>query len=187
LPDYAQAALFTPLGITAFEWIRGRDGTPSAASGLRLKPRDLLRIGQLIIQGGRWEGRQVVPPAWIEASFRPAVTIDGPLRYGLHWYLGEAPVAAKSRQRLEAWVGAFGNGGQRLFVMPGLELAVVIAAGNYDQPDQGQMPLRLWRDIVLPSLILSRPRAITRVGRQGRWESRRRADESAQLRRRERD
>jgi CubicO group peptidase (beta-lactamase class C family) len=154
LPDHAETVLFGPLGIAQFEWIRGQDGAPSAASGLRLTPRDLLLIGQLIIQGGRWEGRPVVPPSWIEASFRSAVVIDGPVRYGLHWYLGEAPVAAKSGRRLEPWVGAFGNGGQRLFVMPGPELAVVITAGNYNQPDQFQMPLRLWRDIVLPGLIV---------------------------------
>ena len=154
LPDHAETVLFGPLGIAQFEWIRGQDGAPSAASGLRLTPRDLLRVGQLIIQGGRWEGRPVVPPSWIEASFRSAVAIDGPVRYGLHWYLGEAPVATKSGRRLEPWVGAFGNGGQRLFVMPGLELAVVITAGNYNQPDQSQMPLRLWRDIVLPGLIV---------------------------------
>jgi CubicO group peptidase (beta-lactamase class C family) len=54
LPDYARAALFAPLGITTFDWIRGQDGTPSAASGLRLAPRDLARIGQLIIQRGRF-------------------------------------------------------------------------------------------------------------------------------------
>jgi CubicO group peptidase (beta-lactamase class C family) len=154
LPDYGRTALFAPLGITAFEWITGRDGTPSAASGLRLTPRDLLRIGQLIVQGGRWEGRPVVPPAWLEASFRPAAVVEGPVRYGLHWYLGEARVAGTSGPRLERWAGAFGNGGQRLLVMPGLELAVAITAGNYDQPGQSQMPLRLWRDILLPRLIV---------------------------------
>jgi CubicO group peptidase (beta-lactamase class C family) len=80
LPDYARAALFAPLGITAFDWIKGQDGTPSAASGLRLAPRDLARIGQLVIQRGRWDGRQVVPASWIDASFRPVVRIDEHVR-----------------------------------------------------------------------------------------------------------
>jgi CubicO group peptidase (beta-lactamase class C family) len=152
LPDYARAALFAPLGITAFDWIKGQDGTPSAASGLRLAPRDLARVGQLIVQRGRWDGRPVVPLSWIEASFRPVVTIDEPVRYGLHWYLGELPVRAGSGSRREPWVGAFGNGGQRLYVVPGLELVVAITAGNYNQRDQRQMPLKLWRDLVMPSL-----------------------------------
>jgi hypothetical protein len=64
------------------------------------------------------------------------------------------PVEAGSGSRLESWIGAFGNGGQRLYVVPGLELAVAITAGNYDQPGQGQMPLKLWRDTVLPSLTV---------------------------------
>ena len=154
LPDYAGAALFAPLGITTFDWIRGRDGTPSAASGLRLAPRDLARIGQLIVQRGRWDGRQVVPASWIEASLQPAVAVDEDTRYGWHWYLGAAAVTAGSGRRVEPWVGAFGNGGQRLYVVPGLELVVAIAAGNYDRPDLRPMPLTLWRDIVLPSLTV---------------------------------
>jgi CubicO group peptidase (beta-lactamase class C family) len=152
LPDYARAALWVPLGITSSDWTRSPDGTPSAASGLRLTPRDLARVGQLIVQRGRWEGRAVVPDSWLEASLRPAVTIDERVRYGLHWYLGEMPVATRSGTRREPWVGAFGNGGQRLIVMPGLELVIAITAGNYDQPGQREMPLALWRDLVLPAV-----------------------------------
>jgi hypothetical protein len=72
----------------------------------------------------------------------------------MHWYLGEVPVTVKSERRLEPWVGAFGNGGQRLYVVPGLELVVAVTAGNYNQPGQGQMPLALWRDLVIPSLTV---------------------------------
>src|SRR5262249_12972086 len=113
LPEYARTVLFAPLGITAFDWIKGADGTPSAASGLRLAPCELARIGQLIMDHGRWGGRQVVPGPWIEASVRPRVAIDERTRYGLHWYLGEVPVTTRSEPRVESWVGAFGNGGQR--------------------------------------------------------------------------
>jgi CubicO group peptidase (beta-lactamase class C family) len=154
LSDYAEATLFAPLGITAFDWIKGRDGTPSASSGLRLTPRDLARIGQLIIQRGRWDDRPVVPGSWLEASFRPAVTIDEHTRYGWHWYLGEVPVTARPGSRMEPWIGAFGTGGQRLYVAPGLDMVVAITAGNYHRPDLRPMPLTLWRDIVLPSLIV---------------------------------
>jgi CubicO group peptidase (beta-lactamase class C family) len=76
LPDFARAALFEPMGIRTFEWARGRDGIASAASGLRLRPRDLLRLGRMVLDGGRWNGRAIVPADWIAASRTPAVPTD---------------------------------------------------------------------------------------------------------------
>lgn len=53
----ARQELFAPLGVGEAEWIRYADGTPIAASGLRLRPRDLLKIGQMVLDGGAWLGR----------------------------------------------------------------------------------------------------------------------------------
>lgn len=145
LPDFARAVLFRPLDINAFEWLRGADGTPSSASGLRLTPRDLARIGQMVLQNGQWNGHAVVPAAWIEAMSQTRIPIDGPLQYGYQWYLGT--LAGGHR-----WVGAMGNGGQRLFVMPSLDLLLVTTFGNYDQPDQWKPPLALLLETVLPAL-----------------------------------
>lgn len=144
LPEFARTALFEPLGITAFEWASGRDGVASAASGLRLRPRDLLRIGLLVLQRGRWNERQVVPAAWLDASFAPAVPTGEGLEYGRLWYIGTIGP--------RRWVGANGNGGQRLYVMPDADLAVAVVCGNYNRPGQGMTPLRIWRDIVLANL-----------------------------------
>jgi CubicO group peptidase (beta-lactamase class C family) len=81
------------------------------------------------------------------------VTIDERTRYGRHWYLGEVPVTAKSGQRSEHWVGAFGNGGQRLYVVPGLELAVVITAATTTSWVRDRCHSH-WRAIVWPSLTV---------------------------------
>lgn len=150
LPDYAHEVLFAPLGVGQTAWSHGGDGEPLAASGARMTPRDLARIGQLVLQRGQWGGRQVVPAAWIEASTQARVTIDRPFRYGWHWYLGEAQAAGKP----QAWIGAVGNGGQRLFVAPDLGLVMAMTAGNYNKPTQSQMPTRLFREIVLPSVLV---------------------------------
>jgi CubicO group peptidase (beta-lactamase class C family) len=56
LVDFARDALFAPLGITQLDWWRGRDRIPAAASGLRLTTRDLLRVGAVLLDGGRWQG-----------------------------------------------------------------------------------------------------------------------------------
>jgi CubicO group peptidase (beta-lactamase class C family) len=150
LPEFASEVLFEPLGISAFEWATGRDGIASAASGLRLRPRDLLRIGALLLGQGEWGGRRVVSGAWLDASFTPAIPTGDGLEYGRLWYLGDAPVPAFSGSR--RWVAGFGNGGQRLCLMPDARLAVVIFSGNYDAPDHWLTPTRIWREIVVANL-----------------------------------
>ena len=76
LLDYAREKLFQPLGIADIEWILGWNGEPRAASGLRLRPRDLAKIGQLVLNQGNWEGRQIVPRSWLEASFKHRVPAE---------------------------------------------------------------------------------------------------------------
>ncbi len=153
LPDFAQEILFGPLGITRTEWESGRDGEAIAASGLRMTPRDLARIGAALLDGGRWNGRQVVPKDWLATSFTPAVSMPDGRRYGCHWYLGAVPMDDGTRRvRWEETVSAIGNGGQRLFLLPRLELAVAVTAGNYDAPDHWRPPMVIVRDVVLPAL-----------------------------------
>lgn len=165
LPDYARQALFDPLGLGPTEWLSSKDtwvaekygpgdGEPAAASGLRMRPRDLARIGQLILDDGKVDGRQVVSSSWLAQCLMPRVSCDEMRRYGYQWYLGDMEFRdAKGAVRLEHWVGCFGNGGQRLFVWPELELVVVVTAGNYSAPNQWQPPIRVVREVVLPSLI----------------------------------
>jgi len=114
LQEFARMALFEPLGITAFAWATGEDGIASAASGLSLRPRDLLRIGELVLARGEWGGRQVVSPAWLDASFKPAVATGDGLAYGRLWFLGKATTPALVGP--QHWMAAFGNGGQRLWL-----------------------------------------------------------------------
>lgn len=78
LPEYGREALFAPLGIDNFEWMAGPDGVASAASGLRLAPRDLARIGELVLADGEWGGRQIVSASWIQAIGTPRRTRPGP-------------------------------------------------------------------------------------------------------------
>src|SRR5258707_6795277 len=70
IEDYARAKLFEPLGITDVEWVGDLAGMPAAASGLRLRPRDLAKFGSLYLHGGRWNSKQVVPEDWVARSTR---------------------------------------------------------------------------------------------------------------------
>jgi len=152
LPDVARRVLFAPLGIDAFDWMSGDDGVAAAASGLRLTPRSLVRIGELVLAGGVWNGGQVVPARWLDRALRPFVAIEEDFEYGYQWYLGTTdpkvgPGGARTR-----WVGGIGNGGQHLFVATDLDLVVVVTAGNYDTEDQWVTPTTVIDDVVLPSI-----------------------------------
>jgi CubicO group peptidase (beta-lactamase class C family) len=158
LHAFAREVLFDPLGMGPTDWFVGRDGELIAASGIRMLPRDLAKIGQLMLRGGVWEDRVVVPSEWIARCTTPVVPIDEVREYGYHWYLGrfgfETPAAPRwNRSRLERYWNASGNGGQRLFVIPGLELLVVTTSGNYDTPDQRLPPTRVVREVVLPAIL----------------------------------
>ncbi len=152
LPEFARQNLFAPLGIERFEWAAGADGIHSAASGLRLTARDLARIGDLVLAGGARDGREIVPGDWIESLSRPAIATGDGLDYGRHWFLG-ADRAPAFGAAPKPWSGAFGNGGQRLMLMPEAGLAMVLFAGNYNAPDAWVAPMRIWREIVLANLI----------------------------------
>jgi CubicO group peptidase (beta-lactamase class C family) len=152
LPDYARRVLFDPLGLGPSEWSNGLQGEAAAASGLRLRPPDLLRIGQLVLADGAWQGKQIVPAEWLRRSTTPVVTIDGPFRYGWHWYLFQLPPeGSNDRGRT---IGGIGWGGQRLFIFPGIDLVVVMNAGNYPKSGEEQRRIAdsVLKDVVLPSL-----------------------------------
>lgn len=138
----AGEALFSPLGIADVEWMRYADGTPNAVSGLRMRPRDVAKIGQMVLDGGRWNGWPVVSPAWIGESLTPQVNGEGLYFYGYQWWLGRS----LAERREITWAAAFGYGGQRLYVVPELDLVVVVLAGLYDtpalQPVVGEVILR---------------------------------------------
>ena len=147
LEQFAHQRLFEPLGIADATWARWSDGEVAASSGLRLTARSLARIGQMMLDKGTCNGRRVVPASWIAASLKPRAFAEPGLRYGYQWWLGKLAASGKP------WFAAYGNGGQRLIVIPSLKLTVVIFAGNYNTADQWKLPTRLMSRIVLPALL----------------------------------
>ncbi|WP_282608155.1 serine hydrolase [Pelagibius sp. Alg239-R121] len=145
--DFARDKLFDPLGISDVEWVKGIDGEAAAASGLRMRPRDLAKIGQVVLNRGQWNGKQLVPEDWLAESLTPRARVDDILEYGYQWWLGTSPVTG------EPWMAAFGNGGQRLMIMPNFDLAIVITAGNYNQPGDWRLPVTVIVDYVLAALV----------------------------------
>jgi CubicO group peptidase (beta-lactamase class C family) len=75
---------------------------------------------------------------------RPRAASGDGLEYGYQWWLGKTAARGASYD----WSGGFGNGGQRLFVVPGLDLVVVVTAGGYNQEAAGRHVNALFRRIV---------------------------------------
>jgi CubicO group peptidase (beta-lactamase class C family) len=147
---YCRRVLFDPLDFGPAEWTTGRDGEPHTASGLRLLPRDLLKIGQLVLAGGMWNGKEIVPPDWVKRVTTPVVVIDRGRSYGYHWYMGDGVPLLPQH-----WVGGIGWGGQRLFAFPALDLVVAMNCGNYRKAgmEQSRVAIAVLNDIVLPSFL----------------------------------
>ena len=147
LDALARTLLFEPLGITDVAWYDYTQGNPSAASGLRLRPRDLAKIGQLVLQHGAWNGVQIVPAAWVDAATTAQITNPGHTSYGYQFWLAHAEVDGRPVD----WVMASGLGGQRIFVVPALDLVLVINADLYksDIPLQVSVVLTILNQYVL--------------------------------------
>jgi CubicO group peptidase (beta-lactamase class C family) len=126
LDEFAREAIFEPLGITAVEWIRVK-GDTDAGGGLRLRPRDMAKIGQLVLAGGRWNDRQIVSKTWIDTSTALKLEATDNQSYGYLWWLGRA----RHNKREVHWIGALGRGGQYIRIVPELDLVVVVTAGYY--------------------------------------------------------
>lgn len=139
LEAFARSALFEPLGITDFEWVKMPSGDAAAASGVRLRPRDLAKLGQLLLGHGRWGDRQVVSEAWLRDSIAPHIAGSQLYFYGFQWWIGRSLVD----KREISWSAGVGLGGQRLFVVPSLDLVVAVTAGMYRSPMQSWVPLEI--------------------------------------------
>jgi CubicO group peptidase (beta-lactamase class C family) len=156
LHDFARKNLFDPLGMGTTEWATGRDGEPFAASGARMSVRDLTRIGSLMLHDGKVGDRTIIPADWIKRCTAPVVSADELRRYGYQWFIVDIAVGKPkgwAPGRLERMWMAQGEGGQRLFIIPALQLVIAMTCGNYGKEDQGLPPTRVLREVVLASVV----------------------------------
>ena len=121
---FAEEALFGPLGIDDYVWGHLDDGLVDADGGLHLRGRDFLKLGQLLLQDGSWNGQQLIPASWIEESTRARVSADRGIRYGYQWWM-YALHRSDGTVDPQGVVLASGFGGQKLFVVPALDLVMV--------------------------------------------------------------
>jgi CubicO group peptidase (beta-lactamase class C family) len=147
--------LFHPIFIEEYQWAYLGDGSIDAAGGLSLRARDLARLGQLFLDGGDYYGRQIFSSRWVEDSFTPWVTSDwDTAKYGLQWWMYPWSPSRSATRPYGILMGS-GFGGQKLFVVPDLDLVAVFFGCTTEAYDCGisdQVPEMVMYNYILRAL-----------------------------------
>jgi len=145
---FAEEYLFKPLSIQHYGWRRNLNGYPNGGYGLHLFPRDMIKIGQLFLDSGKWKDRQIVSAAWIKQATTPYTQVTQEVGYGFQWWIKENKVGDKIIKRYQAQ----GMGGQIICVVPELNSVVVLTGINFDN-FQSQIPYNILQHRILPALL----------------------------------
>jgi CubicO group peptidase (beta-lactamase class C family) len=167
--DYARPRLFEPLGVNTrnafeprtldeeasaqydkadFAWPKDPTGIQFGFGALKMAPRDLAKLGQLYLDGGRWDGRQIVPANWVNEATSTQVRTQGPgftfsEGYGYQWWV--------TKERGHHAYAAIGFGGQMVEVVPDMRLVLVTAAETGDNNLRWEQLRGMVADAVLPA------------------------------------
>jgi CubicO group peptidase (beta-lactamase class C family) len=143
---FAETHLFGPLGIDAFEWRQIREGRHQTGGGLSLRLRDMARLGQFMLQGGRWNARQVVPADWIAECVKVHSRVPDGRGYGYQWWLA---MDKPRPEKVNSW-SANGVGGQHIHVLPNARTIIVHTGSDYEG---GGTELGQRLTAILPSIL----------------------------------
>ncbi|MBT3275668.1 MAG: serine hydrolase [Spirochaetales bacterium] len=148
IDEFAQENFFIPLAIKNAQWFVSPHGDIIAGPRIDLLPRDLLKIGELILRNGMWKNKQIISKEWLSDMLYPSVTVDGwDVDYGFQWWLPDI-IHPESQKLLQPYM-AGGRGGQWLIVYPEQDCVLVITGGNYNSEDESYA----WHDdFFLPAL-----------------------------------
>lgn len=134
--DYLRPRLFEPLGIENPEWASSPEGFSMAGGGLKVRTEDIAKLGQLYLQKGKWNGKQLIPEKWVEQATSKQVPNDqeSHSKIGIDWQQGYG--FQFWRWTHNAFRGD-GAGGQLCLVIPDKDAVIAITAetGNF----QGEM------------------------------------------------
>jgi CubicO group peptidase (beta-lactamase class C family) len=152
LEGFADKYLFDPLGIKKFRWNFSPKNRAWIGGGARMIPREMAKIGLLMLKRGLWNGRHLLSEEWIEKSTSKQGEMRAGVDYGYLWQSGRAFIG-------EEQVGAYwasGNGGQYIIVLPEQNMVVVFTGGNYNSHLASQ-PFEMLARHILPAFLHPNP------------------------------
>ncbi len=149
LPEFAQKYLFGPLGVARTSWTWNYDLTNAEKeySQIHLRPRDMLKLGVLFAQDGRWHGKQVISSGWVRSSLAEQSHVDN-VSYGYFWWRPWLNVATPSGFQHVDIVAAQGNGGQKIYIVAQYKLVAVFTGGGYNA--ESTPPNTIMAKVILP-------------------------------------
>ena len=136
-----------PLDIDNYHLNLAPTGVPYLGGGVYWKPRDFMKLGQVMLDGGRWNGHRIISEGWAERSISTQLEMQN-MGYGYAWWIIEYPYRDG---KVQAFFAA-GNGGQIVMGIPELELLIAFYAGNYSHPTLYQIQRRLVPEYILPAV-----------------------------------
>jgi CubicO group peptidase (beta-lactamase class C family) len=137
IDEFAAQYLFGPMGIQSLRWEYQSDGLPLATGGLWMRARDSAKFGQLFLDGGTWDGQQLIPESWVTASWTGYSPQDPGEEYGYLWWMRE-------QEGHRFWF-ASGYGGQLIVMVPDEEIVIVINADYSSDPNEtGRRTANTW-------------------------------------------
>jgi CubicO group peptidase (beta-lactamase class C family) len=149
---FAHRTLLEPLGIEDYQFFLDPTGIVYAGGGMHMRPRDMAKYGQLYLGGGVWLGRRILSEAWVRESWgrygRLAPLDRNGHQYGYLWWHHTYEIGDRTIETVEAR----GNGGQYVFVVPTLDLVVVITAGNF-RTGKTRQPEEILRRYILTAVV----------------------------------
>jgi CubicO group peptidase (beta-lactamase class C family) len=158
LPAFFEENLARPLQFGRYYLNLMPDGQAYLGGGAYLRPRDQLKLGQLYLNGGVWNGKRIVSRDWVTEStsvhsrFSPTFSLGQKHEYGYGWHIHELKSGAKTYRVF----AAEGNGGQFVIVVPDLDLVVGITGGSYGEFDQWYR----WELELVPQFIIPAATAV---------------------------
>ena len=152
LEKYAHEKLFTPLGITSYQWQYTPQNVANTAGGIQLRALDFAKYGQLYKNRGVWKEQQIVSSDWIAASLAKQVQRGESERDGYYGYLFWNDNLEVNGKVYEVAYAA-GNGGNKIFIFKELPLVVVITASAYGKSYAHKQVNQMMRQYILPAVL----------------------------------
>jgi CubicO group peptidase (beta-lactamase class C family) len=149
IDEFVNQNIFKPLGITTFEWVKRKDEIPIAASGLRMRSRDLLKIGLLYLNNGYYNGIQIIPQSLAIEAQSLQFQIEPSVGYGFQIWIPTDVINGEPVASVEA----NGNGGQVIAINKKYNMVIVITAGHYNKKDMPWWTSDIYIKHIYPAVV----------------------------------